>query len=132
MIKAVEYTFCGKTVWLIYTMSAMLGINEKFGEASELIKQMDVGSPEGREVILTAFSILSEAGNACRRHFSEQDSFVPTVGELRDCSTLHDLAAMRDAVINAICIGVGRDVPDAEGIDLDQLEFDREHEKKTR
>jgi len=132
MIKAVEYTFCGKSVWLFYSMSAMLGINEKFGEPSELMKKMNAASADGREVILSAFSILAEAGAACRRHFSEQDSFVPTVDEMRDCCNFKDLTEMHNAVVSAICIGVGRDVPDADGVDLDQLEFDRAHEKKTR
>lgn len=131
MVKAVEYNFYSRTVWLFYSVGAMLELSEKHGEISEAIQKMDAGSAEGRDVIISAFCLLANAGASCARHFSEAEPFAPTVAEVKECSTLLDIAAMRDAVINAVCIGVGRDVPDANGVDLDLMEFERD-QKKTR
>ena len=131
MVKAVEYNFYGRPVWLIYSVGAMLEVSEKFGEVNELIQRMIQEGAEGRELVISAFCLLANAGASCARHFSEAEPFVPTAEEIRECAVLTDITAMRDAVVNAILIGVGRDVPDADGVDLDLMEFDRT-QKKTR
>lgn len=133
MVKAVEYNFYGQTVWLFYSVGAMLEVSEKHGDVTELIQKMDVTSAEGRDIVISAFCLLARAGASCARHFSEAESYEPSETEVRECSTLKDLAAMRDAVISAVCLGVGRDVPDANGVDLDLMEFEKENnQKKTR
>ena len=119
MQKCVKYQFCSREPWLMYNGAAMFDIYDKYPTLEELFKAVFVNTREATDRLLDVFLILAENGETARKYIGYDTDKLPEKGELYALSAADDLARMREAVVNAINAGLGREVThEDEEIDL--------------
>lgn len=130
MQRCVKYKFCSRELWLMYNGAAMFDIYDKYPTLEELFEAVLKNTRESTEKLLDVFLILAENGEAARKYIGYDTDKLPEKAELAALSAADDLGRMRDAVVNAISAGLGREVThEDEEIDLGLEEL--EAKKKT-
>ncbi len=119
MQKCVKYQFCSRELWLMSIVASMFDIYDKYPTLEELFKAVFVNTREATDRLLDVFLILAENGEAARKYIGYDTDKLPEKDELYALSAADDLVRMREAVVNAINAGLGREVThEDEEIDL--------------
>lgn len=119
MQRCVKYKFCSRELWLMYNGAAMFDIYDKYPTLEELFEAVLKNTRESTDKLLDVFMILAENGEAARKYIGYDTDKLPEKAELAALSAADDLGRMRDAVVNAISAGLGREVThEDEEIDL--------------
>lgn len=107
-MQAIKTEIDGSIYYFMYNAEAMFRIEELIdGDAFERI-----GMPgrEGFEATLTAAVQLAEQGELARRRQGYDRGFLPTVEDLRLQVRADNLAMLKSDVLDAICLGLRREV----------------------
>lgn len=119
MQRCVKYKFCSRELWLMYNGAAMFDIYDKYPTLEELFEAVLKNTRESADKLFDVFLILAENGEAARKYIGYETAKLPDKAELAALSAADDLGRMRDAVVNAISAGLGREVThEDEEIDL--------------
>lgn len=119
MQRCVKYRFCSRELWLMYNGAAMFDIYDKYPTLEELFEAVLKNTRESTDKLLDVFLILAENGEAARGYIGYETAKLPDKAELAALSAADDLGRMRDAVVNAISAGLGREVThEDEEVDL--------------
>lgn len=134
MIPCYSATVCGVRYYPLFNITAMLRINERFGD--DAIKAIDGDGEDAYCNILSMFSILSEEGEAVRKAYGYEngdvmpDDWNAAKAEMSPA----DIVTMKTAIYAAITLGCDRQVMELgedgdRDLELEQLE--RQLQKKT-
>lgn len=110
---------------MTFNGAAMFEIEERFGGATKLLDELSDGR-EGFDKLCQATAILAEQGELVRRHFGYEPGPMLTEETVRALATPKDIVLLRQAVINAVMQGYGREVTDdQEEVDLGLAELEQ-------
>ena len=126
LLKTVKFELNGPPFFLCFNGAAFFALQEKFGEGFN-IGTLLAESNGKYDTLCELLSLLSEQGELTRRYLGYAPADIPTPEFF--AVTLSPLDALRakKAVLDAFRLGFARDVKDAQGIDLYELEY----QKKT-
>jgi hypothetical protein len=118
--------FRGNEIYLAYTVNAMFQINDMLQEGEELLTVLDGRDAQGIEKFCAAVSILARCGAMAREADGYKTSYVPDEKEMSVCMTPVEYMKIKQAAVNAIMLGYGREIinPDEE-IDLELAELEK-------
>lgn len=131
MQRCVEYNFLSRTYRLMYNGAAMFALRDKYPDMDKAVEEMLSNTPSGADCLYDVWLILAENGEAVKRWLGYEAIELPRKDELATLTTVDDLGRMRDAVVGAIAVGLGREFETkAKVIDLGLEELEREKNKK--
>lgn len=118
--------FKGKEICLAYTVNAMFQIDDLLEDGEQIMELIDGKGEGGFRRFCRAVSILAMCGAQAR----ESDGFprpcVPQDKELYDCMQPVEYMKLKKEAVNAILLGYGREVTDAEEeVDLELAELEK-------
>ncbi len=119
MQRCIKYTFCSRELWLMYNGAAMFALRDLHGNVKGLFDAIGSDTPEGTDALVAAFRSLAENGNAARKYIGYDCDELPDKDAVAALTTVDDIARMRDAVMNAIMTGVGREIQNTEDVEID-------------
>lgn len=119
MQKCIKYTFCARELWLMYNAAAMFEVVEMTGGADKLEGIILAKTPEAVDKLFDIFLCLAKNGNAARKYIGYDCDELPDKDAVAALTTVDDIARMRDAVMNAIIAGVGRETQNSEDAEVD-------------
>lgn len=118
--------FKGKEVYLAYTVNAMFRINDLLEEGEQIMELIDGKGDGGFRRFCRAVSILAVCGAQARESEGFPRSCVPQESELYECMQPVEYMKLKKEAINAILLGYGREVTDAEEeVDLELAEMEK-------
>ncbi len=131
--KAVAITFAEKKYYFLYNVAAMMAIQDEF-ETTDALPALNVVTPIERENVIRVCEILSEQGEAARRHMGLCESAALTRADILAVDTLPiDMIKLYNACTKAANIGLSREVKDDdEEIDLVLLELKKKAAQPVR
>lgn len=112
LCKYAKAVFEGKTIYLAFTVNAMFRTNDLLKEGEDIMSLMGGGSDFGR--FCKAVNILAECGAQARESKGQPRPAVPAAEELSARMTPEEYLVIKREMINAILLGYGREVVDAE------------------
>ena len=128
-MRAVPYTLGGETYYLAFNGAAMFAFEDAFGGSSAYLEQAGAAGRAGFEAVCRAAAILAEQGELARRALGYDRGHIPTAEQILAWAAPLDTARLRQAVLNAIVAGYGRQVEGGEDADLGLMELEQ---KKTK
>ena len=131
MQKCIKYTFCARELWLMYNAAAMFEVMGITGGTDKLDGILLTKTPEAVDKLFDIFLCLAKNGNAARKYIGYDCDELPGKEAVAALTTVDDIARMRDAVMNAIMTGVGREIQNTEEIEVD-LGLEELNVKKKR
>ena len=131
MQKCIRYTFCARELWLMYNAAAMFEVTDIVGGTDKLDSVLLSQTPEAVDKLFDIFLCLVQNGNAARKYIGYDCDELPGKEAVAALTTVDDIARMRDAVMNAIIAGVGREVKSDEDVEVD-LGLEELNVKKKR
>lgn len=128
-MKSVKISLGGESYYLTFNGAALFDIEERFGGSTKLLDELNAGR-EGFDKLCQATAILAEQGELVRRHFGYEPGSILTEETVKALATPKDIVLLKQAVINAVMQGYGREVTnDQEEVDLGLAEL---QQKKTK
>ena len=128
-MKAVEITLVGQQYYLTFNGVAMFAFEDAFGGSNTYLEKAGIAGREGFEAVCEAAAILAEQGELARRVLGYDRGPLPDKNFFLACATPADMILLRQAVLNAIVAGYGRQVESEDDTDLGLLELEQ---KKTK
>jgi hypothetical protein len=125
LVRGITAEFNGNEMYLAYTVNAMFQINDMMQEDEELLAVFDGKGAEGLERFCKGIEILAQCGAKVRESDGLKKSYVPAVDEMIIKMTPVEYMKIKQAAVNAIMLGYGREVtnPDEEiDLELSKLE----------
>lgn len=128
-MKAIKATLAGQEHYLVFNGSAMFAFEDESGGAGGMLDEL-TDDRSGFDKLCRAVTILAEQGELVRRHFGYDQRPMLTEETVRALATPKDIVQLKQAVINAVMQGYGREVTDdQEEVDLGLVELEQ---KKTK
>lgn len=130
-MRTVKFEHEGRTYHLCMNAAALFDIYDHFGSDKTVLENIVGTSKEALENTCRMLSILAEHGELLRRWQGMEPQELPTAEMFLALITPSDFPRAQAAIIQAVEIGFGREVPDSdtpEYTDLGLLEL----QKKTK
>lgn len=119
-MKAVKLVLGGKTHYLALTGEALFAIQDKFGSAETLITDIQPNTRESFVKMCEAIAVLAENGELVRRDLGYTPECIRTTDEFRRLASPPDIISMKQALLQAITLGFGREIEaDTENEEVD-------------
>jgi hypothetical protein len=115
----------------MYNAAAMFEVMEIAGGTDKLDGILLTKTPEAVDKLFDIFLCLAKNGNAARKYIGYDCDELPGKEAVAALTTVDDIARMRDAVMNAIMTGVGREIKNDEDVEID-LGLEELNVKKKR
>lgn len=128
-MKAVKITLGGQDYYLMFNGAAMFAFEDAFGGSGEYFEKSSGMNREAFDAVCEAAAILSEQGELARRALGYDKGPIPSKDLLTACTTPADMVLLRQAVLNAVVSGYGREVEGQEDMDMGLVELEQ---KKTK
>lgn len=128
-MKAIKLTLGGQDYYLAFNGAAMFAFEDAFGGSAAYLEKAAAMGREAFEAICEAVAILAEQGELARRAMGYDQGPIPDRELLMACTMPSDMIRLRQAVLNAIVTGYGRQVENQEDVDLGLVELEQ---KKTK
>lgn len=128
-MKAVKITLAGQAYYLAFNGSAMFAFEDAFGGVNAYLEKAGDLGRAGFEAVCRAAALLAEQGELARRAMGYDRGPIPAAEQIMACAAPADLVTLRQAALNAILAGFGREVEGEEDVDLGLLELEQ---KKTK
>lgn len=122
-MKTVKLNFYGETCHLRLTSAALYDIYEKFGREGSVFDHITGSDRAAFEAICWYVAKLSEQGELTRRWQGMDPGKVLTEEQLRIQMTPADMPGAKIALLRALDLGFGREIPDEEPVDIGFAEF---------
>lgn len=109
-MRTVDYNFGGKTLHLSFTADALFQCYDKFGFADDFIAAADICEPTavGWKNLCWLTALMAAQGELQRRHMGYEAEPMTTMEELRTGVLAGDGAELRQAVLQAVALGLRR------------------------
>ncbi len=129
LVKTVECNVVGKTVHLAYTVNAMFDINDILGE-NDLFEVLGKNDKKSFLLFCEVMSVLAENGEQCRRETGYPKGQMVSANELMVKMIPRDYTDAKSAALQAITIGLKREVIDEdEEIDEGLAELEKKESR---
>lgn len=128
-MKAIKLTLGGQDYYLAFNGAAMFAFEDAFGGSGAYFEKSSGMSREAFGAICEAAAILAEQGELVRRAMGYDKGPIPSKDLLMACIMPADMLRLRQAVLNAIVAGYGRQVEGQEDTDMGLVELEQ---KKTK
>lgn len=128
-MKAVKINLAGQDYYLTFNGAAMFAFEDAFGGSGEYFEKSSGMNREAFDAVCEAAAILSEQGELARRALGYDKGPIPSRELLTVCVTPADMVRLRQAVLNAVVAGFGREVEGREDTDVGLVELEQ---KKTK
>lgn len=122
-MKTVKLNLYGETYHLRLTSAALYDIYEKFGREASVFEHITGIDKAAFEAVCWYLAKLSEQGELTRRWQGMEPGKVPTEEQLRIQMTPADMPGAQIALLRALNLGFGREIPDEEPVDIGLAEF---------
>ena len=129
-MKAAKITLAGQDYYLLFNGAAMFAFEDAFGGSNAYLEKAVAGDRAGFEAVCEAAAILAEQGELARRALGFDKGPIPDKALYLTCAAPSDLIALRQASLDAIMAGFGREVESEEDVDLGLLELERKKGKE--
>ncbi len=132
MVKGIKYDWGGRELWLLFSASAMFDLRDKYGNFKEMTEDLIVtDTPEKFAKTAAIFCDLARHGEAARRHMGYEVAETPTPDEVTLIAGAAEIGAIRNAVLDALFAGMGREVKgENEVVDLGLEEIKKKKQTK--
>ena len=129
LVKTVECNLIGKRVHLAYTVNAMFDINDIVGE-KDLFEILGKNDRENFAPFCKVIAVLAENGAQCRKEAGYPGGETVSANTLKAKMMPGDYLAAKSAALQAITIGLKREVIDEdEEIDEGLAELEKKENR---
>lgn len=116
MLKAAQF----HGYFLVFTGEAMFQIKEKYGGIGPLMEQIERDTREGFLAACSAAAIMAEQGELVRRRLGYDPGEIPEADDFSLLVLPHEIVGLKNAVINAVALGFGREVKGSDSEEYDE------------
>ena len=134
-MRSVPIEFDGVTYHLSFTAEAMFTVFEKYGEDYDVIASTHCGenTVEGWKAACWLGALLAAQGELQRRYMGEEAVPMLTAERLRRTASPADMRDLRAAILQAVALGLRREILPDEAEEVDAVLAERDAaQKKTR
>jgi hypothetical protein len=129
-MKAAKITILDETYFLVLDGEGMFEIRDAFGGSKPLCEIMEQDTREGFDATCKAAAILAERGELVRRRLGYEPGKFPEPDDFRLLLRPCEIVEVKNAIINAITLGYGREITPPDGIEVDEV-LEELNQKKT-
>lgn len=119
-MEAVKLTVAGTTYSLVLDGEAMFQIRDAFGGTKLLLEQLEQDTREGFQAACAAAAIMAEQGELVRRRLGYEPGGIPDTDTFALLVRPYEIVALKNAVIQAVTLGYGREVKAPESDEYDE------------
>lgn len=129
-MKAEKIKVAGTDYYLVFDGEAMFQIRDEFGGTKLLLETLEQDTREGFTATCAAAAILAERGELIRRRLGYAPGQIPERDDFALFVRPFEIVGVKNAVINAITLGYGREIKPADGGEYDEG-LEELNQKKT-
>lgn len=119
-MKSATITISGEKYYLVLDGEAMFQIRDIYGSSQLMLEKLEPDTRDAFNVACDAAAILAERGELIRRRLGYLPGKIPERDDLALLVRPYEIVDLKNAIIKAVALGYGREVPPPEGEEYDE------------